>query len=161
MKILLAALLFGVITGGVSPGQSGSAGSPKQPFAVAISAVNPSVKSNDPIEIKIRLANGSNYPITASGTWDRGLDISYDYDIRDSAGRPPELKKREGPITGAARISTLDPGKAAEEVLDLSRWYDMRAPGKYTIQVSRNIRDTRNHEVGIVTSNKITITVVP
>ncbi len=166
MKLLLAALWLGTLAVMVCVAQSDTP-NPDQPFTITISALNPSAKTTQAVEIKIRLTNTSNRPINASQSWARGcgLDQSYTYDVRDASGRVaeilPEMKarrEREGRIRTVI-TGTLNPGEAVDAIADLSRCYDMTAPGAYSIQLSREIPEDPKHTA--IKSNKITVTVDP
>jgi hypothetical protein len=167
MKFSLTALWLGVVSVIVCPAQFHDAEA-GQPFAISISASNLRVKTDQPAEIKIRLTNTSNHPIDVSevGTHGCSMDQSYKYDIRDASGRVseilPEIKARtksEGRVTATVKVHTLNPGETQEATIDVSRCYDMTAPGEYSIELSREIPDDPKHAA--LKSNRITVTVAP
>ena len=65
----------------------------------------------------------------------------------------PELR------TGYPVNRSISPGQTFTQEQRVSAEYDMRKPGKYTIQVSRRASD--NPKDGEIKSNLVTVTVTP
>jgi hypothetical protein len=167
MKLSLRTLWLGIAAVVVCLAQPQGANA-DQPFTITISTSNPTVKTNQAVEIKIRLTNTSNHPIDISEVRTHGCSVNqgYRYDIRDATGRVaeilPEIQARTesgGRVVATVQIHTLNPGEALEETTDLSRCYDMTTPGEYTIQLSRE--NSEDLKQAPVKSNKITVTVAP
>ena len=57
-------------------------------------------------------------------------------------------------ITGRNIVVTLKPGESDSEEILLTEWYDMSAPGEYTVQVERTFP-----EIGRFRSNTVSIKV--
>lgn len=130
-----------------------------QPFAIVISTSKVEVKAGDPVEIKIHLTNVSDQELDMSTSWERSLDVSYDYSIVDASGKQVNEVAHEGPSIGHIKNRSLRPGESVDETTLLSDAYNMSHLGKYVVQVSRTIADAPNNRP--VRSNKITITVIP
>ena len=153
--LVLGTFIFALGLGGVDAQSSGL-----QPFTIEISAVSPSVKAGQAVDIKLRLTNTSSHEIDASSVWERwGTDMAYEYDVRDASGKLHKRKSHDGPIMASSRKHILKPGESIEETNQLSEAYDMSQPGQYVVQYSRRI--SQRVKDGIVKSNKITITVNP
>jgi hypothetical protein len=91
-----------------------------------------------------------------------GLDEKYQYDVRDSSGNPVRKRAidRPEPFITPSTPCTIKPGESqGSDSNTITRLYDLRNPGKYTIQVSQPI--SRKIEDGVVKSNAITVTVEP
>jgi hypothetical protein len=108
--------------------------------------------------VKVRLTNTSSHDIPAPGTFlAQGLDTSFQYDCRDARGNPV---RREFAIFGSAHgVAPLKPGESRDEAAPLSVTCDFSRPGRYEIQVSRNV--SSDPAEGVVKSNKVTVMVSP
>ena len=90
-----------------------------------------------------------------------GLDSYLTWEVRDDQGHfaakrvypHPELATRSAILE---RI--VKPGESLAGSQDISRLYDMSRPGKYVIQASRRVSDTK--DAYVVKSNKVTVTVI-
>ncbi len=163
MKAILALLLFAG-TPFVAAAQSQPATQSKPPVSIVISTGTPIVKAGAPVTVKIRLTNTSDHDISLSqmysrsSSFDRGVDISYEQDIRDSKSN---LVKRGGqsqpepPINGFSVLHTLKPGESMDSLTTVSGRYDVSHPGTYAIQLSRTVSGS------VVKSNAMTVTVTP
>lgn len=131
------------------------------PFSIKISVENPEVKVGSEIHIKIQLKNESNHDVDCSGAPSNGLDRAYQYEVLDDSAKMANKVLRSHPEVGetfSVWACSVKPGETANAAGGIiSRLYDMRRPGRYTIQVSRAISD--NPKDGVVKSNKITVTV--
>ena len=157
--LLLAGLSFTLTR--LSPAQA----SATQPFSVSISAPNSSVKVGDPLEVDVSLTNTSgateNFEIER---YDEAL--GYLVSVVDSAGKRP-------PFTAAFKASsglsssfyeTVAPAGVFESSIFIDEIYDLKLPGKYTVQVWKGIpsdmdKSARAANSGYVLSNTITMAV--
>src|SRR6266404_7563416 len=86
------------------------------PFSISISALKSDIKSGEPVQTKVTITNTSDRDVDVSSTWVAGVDISLEYDVRDTSGNPSRRKaQREGPIIASGRNATLKPGESIEE----------------------------------------------
>jgi hypothetical protein len=127
------------------------------PFKIAISADSSTVVAESDVWIKVSLTNTSNQDLDDSGGYFTGIDLdpNFRFEVRDERGKlvpkrtypHPELR------TGYPVNRSISPGQTFTQEQRVSVLYDMREPGKYTIQVWR-----RNPEYDIK-SNIVTVTV--
>jgi hypothetical protein len=137
-----------------------------------VSAVQPSVKVGSPVRVKVVLQNISDHDIIVSREV-RGLDCRVD--VRDAEGRlapdtklgylwnghvsNPDLSRLSSQeLTGSLISGSVKRGETLTWELDASKFYEIKQPGKYSIQVER--KDPENHSL-MVKSNVITVTVTP
>lgn len=145
-------------------GQSEAAVGTKQPqFTMDINAVQSPVKSGSDVRVTISLTNTSTHEIRVlRSKYDDGRP--YKIEVLDDAGQPARLTKygrqvlkdEGGPfqIVGGGGHITLKPGVIMRDTMLLSDLFDLRPPGKYTVQLQRP------DDAGTsVKSNTITITV--
>jgi hypothetical protein len=158
MKILLPwlALVLEVLA---VHGQSAISKPLQAPFTLTISVADAVVKAGTPVQVKVRMTNISDHDVNVSGSYDGPVNISYRYDVRDSAGRPAKSRQHNNPISGHSRIRTLKPGESTEDMTLVTEEFDMANPGVYVIQLSRPATD--NPKEGVVKSNKLEVTVTP
>ena len=157
MRILIEVLLAGATVAALAAGP----GRPVEPaLSLALSTEKPVVKAGEEIWIKIQLTNKSKQDVNCTSADVGPVSLSYQYDVRDSAGNPvkkliahPEL------IPGHFRFCNLKPNETISNDNRISWLYDMTRPGKYIIQVSRSISE--DEKSGVVKSNAIIITVTP
>ena len=130
-----------------------------RPFKIAITAESPTVIAGSNVWIKVSLTNTSNQDLDDSGSWITGmpLDPNFRFEVRDEHGKlvPKRTYPHPELETGSVRFGAIPPGETITEDQEVSALYDMRKPGKYTIQVWR--RDPKYD----IKSNIITITVTP
>lgn len=150
--------LFAFVTIAAFVGQMAAQEPSKQPFTITISALKSSYKAGSFVELKIVMTNTSDREIDAGSVYDKSINISYEYDVRDSSGNPAPLKNFKLSELQSAKMRTLKPGESVSDVTNVARWVDFSQPGEYAIQVSRNIGD--DEKEGVIKSNTITITVV-
>jgi len=154
----------------------GQGGGSNTPFTLTVS-VNPSNPSQDDtadkvlsisrsgVTARIRKTNISDLEIQKLGP-DPG-PFGCTFDVRDSNGNPPPPHPPNshnlqggGPIPLAGtKDMVLQPGQSATYIAPLSEWYDLSAPGTYTIQVSQHVSSDPSSTV--VKSNKITVIIQP
>ncbi len=129
------------------------------PFKIAISSDTPTVIAESDVSIKVSLTNTSNQDVDEGVMYMDGinLDSTFRFEVRDEHGKL--VFKRTYPYeelrTGHVRFRTIRAGENLTQSQPVSALYDMRKPGKYTIQVWR-----RNPDYDIK-SNIVTVTVTP
>jgi hypothetical protein len=132
-------------------------------FKIVITAESPTVVAESEVWIKVSLTNTSNQDLDDSGSHFSGIDWdpNFRFEVRDERGKlgpkrtypHPELR------TGYPVNRSISSGQTFTQEQRVSALYDMRKPGKYTIQVSRRTSD--NPKDGEIKSNIVTITVTP
>lgn len=157
--VCIALLLFLVAIPGIATG--GQATKSKEPFTIVLSVQQTIVKTGLPVWINFQLTNNTNHGLKPGwgGQDNLGpIDYADTFDVRDSHGRSLQRKKPNPnfPPLGNLVID-LDPGATRNYGQDFSRWYDMSKPDAYTIQATRPFSE--GGKKGVVTSNKLTITV--
>lgn len=160
MKRALTVLLAATI---VAIGALGQTPAANQPFTIVLSAASLTVKTKSPVPITLQLTNTSENEIPP-GWWGQNslgvIEQADVFDVRDGQGRPL-VKRQPDPksdfIIGNGAVGHIQPGQSNSFTQDFARWYDLSQPDKYTIQASRPFSE--NGKKGIVTSNKLTITV--
>ncbi|HKW58073.1 MAG TPA: hypothetical protein VJN42_12015 [Candidatus Acidoferrum sp.] len=140
------------------------------PFSVTVKTSQDNVKAGSEIGIRIILQNTSatDLSMARSNGVSQG-ESHYLIDVRDSSGLTAPETEYERRITGKENgkrtviygsdiFFTLKPHETLEDEALLNKLYDLRRPGKYTVQVSREI--PKQLGGGTVKSNILTITVV-
>ena len=128
------------------------------PFKIAVTAESPTVVAESDVRIKVSLTNTSNQDVYEGAMYKTGnLDSTFRFEVRDEHGKMvakrvyphPELEP------GSVIFRTIRAGQTYTQNQLVSAVYDMRKPGKYTIQVWR-----RNPEYDIK-SDIVTVMVTP
>jgi hypothetical protein len=128
------------------------------PFKIAISTDGPTVGAGKDVSVKVSLTNTSDHDVYEGVGYERGnLASIFRFEVRDEHGKlvpkrtypHPELEHM-----GSVRFSTTRRGETWTQDQEVSAVYDVRKPGKYTIQVWRLDPDYE------IKSNIVTITVV-
>jgi hypothetical protein len=95
------------------------------------------------------------------GLTNPGFD--WEMDVRDQAGNPvPETEefrkmKQNGSFTAVRNILvTLKPHETGQDTIEVSYFYNLRSPDKYSIQVRREFPEVGK---GFVASNRLDMTV--
>jgi hypothetical protein len=129
------------------------------PFKIAITTESPTVVAGSDVLIKVSLTNTSNQDVYEGALYmdGIGLDSTFRFEVRDEDGEivPKRTYPHEELRTGSVKFRTISAGETYTQEQAVSALYDMRKPGKYTIQVWR-----RNPDYDIK-SNAVTITVTP
>ena len=129
------------------------------PFKIAITAENSTVVAGAEVSIKVSLTNTSDHDVREGVMYGRGNIASiYRFEVRDEHGEMVPKRTYPHPelgYPGSVGFSTISPKQTITENQEVSALYDMRKPGKYTIQVWK-----RNPEYDIK-SNVVTVTVTP
>jgi hypothetical protein len=180
-----ATLAVGILTLAIAS----FASSAKPAFSITINAPD-SVKLGSAIEMSIIVKNVADHPIVLGSDGLTHNETNFTYDVRDAAGTIPSATpymKGPGPSFGKVTYSKLAPGETLKLSIDLCKMFQF-TPGKYTVQLSRFENDfvlggdgaaaavgpphnfvqkppvlfePSPHSNLKVTSNKITVTVVP
>ncbi len=171
MRIQFRLFLAGVVvvTGAVAWAQV----SPTQKPAISltISAAQQTLKAGTVLNVKAALVNNSDQNISL--WWGSGEGVPYSVEVRRiqdqklaSETRPglirnhhialSELTPQELNRSGAS--FTLKPGESSNEDFDVSKYYDLTAPGAYTVQlITPQIPEIK----GEFKSNVVTINATP
>jgi hypothetical protein len=174
MRLLCSFVLFCATWGtlGIAVGQNSKPSQTQPAITLNISAVQESVKVGSPVRVRLILKNKSDHDIVVVREI-RGFDCHVD--VRDTDGQLAADTKlgyilnghvanldlsRVSPqdLTGNLVSGTVGPGKTLTWELDASKLYDIKEPGKYTIQLKK--KDPENPSI-TVQSNMITVTVGP
>ncbi len=129
------------------------------PFKIAITTESPTVVAESDVSIKVSLTNTSNQDVNEGVMYKDGinLDSTLRSDVRNEHGKlvPKRTYPHEELRTGSVIFRTIRAGQTLTQEQRVSSLYDMRKPGKYTIQVWK-----RNPDYDIK-SNIVTVTVTP
>jgi hypothetical protein len=129
--------------------------------SLTIRAESALVESGNVIAIDIEIKNGSNRAINCERNPVSGdLDMAFQYEIRTTNGSTVPRDPPPHPEIGYETHGwpcLLHPGETAQSVAIISRRYDLKLPGRYSIRISQV--DTATGQV--VKSNQIEVTVDP
>jgi hypothetical protein len=129
------------------------------PFKIAVSAENLTVVAGTEISINVSLTNTSDHNVDEGAGYGRGnLDSTFRFEVRDEHGKMVPKRAYPHPelgVPGSVKFRTISPRETIIQEQQVSALYDMRKPGKYTIQVWR--RDPKYD----IKSNIVTVTVTP
>jgi hypothetical protein len=132
------------------------------PFKIAITAESPTVVAGAEVSIKVSLTNTSGHDVREGVRYILGgVNTSYQFKVRDEHGRLVPKRTYPHPelgFPGSVNFRTISPGETITEDQEVSALYDMRKPGKYTIQVSRRVSDNPKDDIE---SNTVTVIVTP
>jgi hypothetical protein len=157
MRAVLTILIASLAASGSTSGAVKEA-----PFSLSIAAPS-TVQVGSNFNIDITITNVSSTPITLS----RGNPaIEYDFDVKDSRGQQVAETATHKRIRDTSKSSViyrltrlvLEPGKSSHQRVNLSDYYDLRLPGKYSVQLQRMVPERLGG--GMVHSNTIEFTVV-
>jgi len=142
-------------------------------FKITLSTENDTVASGKPVQVKVTVTNVSEKRLTLvrNAVRDRG-GFDYKFEVRNQEKDSPVPETRlhraikgrddaafrtsETPVSGSLVFSDMKPGQSITDTVDLSRLYDLAAPGKYVIRARRVDRQSGE----TVKSTPITITVI-
>ena len=128
-------------------------------FKITITAEDSTVVAGADISIKVSLTNTSDHDVREGVMYGRGNIASiYRFEVRDEHGKLVPKRTYPHPelgFPGSVRFSPISPKQTIAEAQEVSALYDMRKPGKYTIQVWK--RDPKDD----IKSNIVTVTVTP
>jgi len=131
-----------------------------EPVKIGITPESSTVVAGADVVIKLSLTNISHQPLYEGVMYMDGiyLDTSFRFDVRDGSGNL--VSKRIYPYeelrTGKVIFRTIYAGETLTQDQRVSARYDMRKPGKYTIQVYRQLLYDPND---VIKSNIVTVTV--
>jgi hypothetical protein len=128
-------------------------------FTLVVST-EPTAGPGPDVWVKVRWTNTSAQALDASANIldATNVDPNLLFELRDNRGRPVRKKVYKFPETsGHAEFGVLNPGESIAHDVNLARLFELKKPGKYTLQVSRSIPKSLGG--GAVRSNKITITI--
>ena len=137
---------------------------PKElPLTIAISPVRAEVVSGDDVELRVTVTNHTNraIPYGANISDRTAVDPNCIFEVTDGHGDPVPKRKYPYPelATGHAILRNLGVDETITDTEPIGRLFDMNNPGEYEIQVSR--RSSEDKDAVVVTSNKVTVLVVP
>jgi hypothetical protein len=139
-------------------------------LSIAASPVQPKVKLGSSVLLNVRMTNTSHHDVSV---WieNAGGEDQYEVDVRDQKRNLPADtdygKKRNGHVhlemlklkdlIGSGACILLKRGKSLVHQVNVSKLYDLRAPGKYFIRVQ-----TADPERPVMLkSNTVRVTVTP
>lgn len=132
-----------------------------EPLSLTITPAEQTATAGAIIKVKAKLTNLTDHVITF---FDTNSDCDYLTEVRGDSGNPaPETAyKRQlqcSDKSGDSRniLVSLKPREAIGEEILVSRLYELRRPGNYTVQVSRRV--PKGVGKGPIKSNVVTITV--
>src|SRR6266446_2911509 len=130
-------LLLTAICAGPTPAQKHTA---KPPFTLVLTAEKPTVSLGSDVWVKIRWTNTSDQSLDASANIldATNVDPNFLFELLDASGHPVPRKVYRFPQNfGHADFGTLKAGDSITHDVNLVRLFDLKHPGKYTLQVSR------------------------
>lgn len=129
------------------------------PFKIAITAEKSTIVAGADVLVDVSLTNTSNQNVEETVMYEDGigLDSTLRFEVRDEHGKlvPKRVYPNEEFRAGSFRVHTIPAGQTLTQPQPVSALYDMRKPGKYTIQVWRP--DSKYD----IKSNIVTVTVTP
>jgi hypothetical protein len=132
-------------------------------LSVAIDARYPSIQSGAQVDVHVKLTNVTKQSILIV---DRNRDCDYSVLVYDARGAQVpvtdyqrQLACNSSFVAGKWIPITLKPGGSREDEIAVSKFRAMVQPGKYTVQILRNIPKYLGSSP--VPSNVITITITP
>jgi hypothetical protein len=142
------------------------------PLSVSIEMDNSSVKLGTDIQVKAILKNNTEQDIQVSELRTAGdshieYKVNVERDDHTALAKKYAEKLRRHEVswdilvdaTGSVLFVTIQPGKTHEDSVDISNRYEFDKPGKYSIQLERELPESLGG--GVIKSNTITVTVTP
>jgi len=132
----------------------------KTPFTLALSCETAITTLGSDVWVKVRWTNTSDRGLDASANIldATNIDPNFLFELFDENGHPVPKKIYRFPQTsGHAEFGTLNVGESVTHDVNLLRLFELKRPGKYTVQVSRAIPAALGG--GSVKSNILTISV--
>lgn len=114
-------------------------------LAAALPTISP---AGQPIILKITLSNGSAAPVL----YDQAEPIAH-LTLETEEGRPIPLTRERQRNPFAIPIdppAVLAPGKEVAAEYDLTQWFDLRAPGTYSLTIRRSYNERDPDEWGVL-----------
>jgi hypothetical protein len=145
--------------------------SQRVPFTIALSAAKSEVMAGEPVDLRVVMTNTSDHDVDCTTNGSNALDRSYEYEVTDEQGQPVHKIEKEHHGGSSIWPCVLKPGQTnTPSGGRISVLYEFGHPGKYTIQVSRNVWGNGNRpgtfgrgsdHPPVVKSNIIVVTVLP
>lgn len=139
----------------------------QKPFSITINTATDNLRVGADLRVEITLTNTSASQIHIAKT--NGADdaeIHYTVDVRDDQGNlapyttySRNLKAGTKVLVWSDLTYTLEPGGTLKDTALVTKLYDLTRPGKYSIQVSREI--PKNLGGGLAKSNVVSVTIAP
>jgi molecular chaperone DnaK (HSP70) len=140
------------------------------PLSVSIEIDNSSVKLGADIQVKATLKNNTDQDVQVSElrtAADNHLEykVTVERDDHTAVAKKyaEKLRRHEVPRdpleTGSVHFVPIQPGKTHEDSVNISNRYEFDKPGKYSIQLERELPESLGG--GVIKSNTITVTVTP
>jgi hypothetical protein len=144
----------------------GSPRNPNLPFSLTITIADQSVKLGTQVCVTITLKNNSDHDIAFDRSSVPGeAEFHYSVLLLDNEGKPvPETKywrilqrKEHETYTENVVSMTIHPNEEAKDDFALNKLFDLNKPGKYTLQVAREIPEALGK--GLVKSNVLSLVI--
>jgi uncharacterized protein (DUF58 family) len=160
----IAAGFLAFVLFGLAAVVTGNSGTTIRPFSLTIRLLQNVAKVGSEIRVQVVLTNTSDHEI---GILKSAPEADYIVEVRDTRGKmAPDTdfrRKQKDPasvkVSTASPLYTLKPGESLRDEIQVERLYEMSAPGKYSIQVSRTVPEEMGS--GIVKSNMANVTITP
>jgi hypothetical protein len=142
-------------------------------LSLTVSIAKDGVKAGAEVRLRILLTNLTDHQIQIGRLLHPlGQENEYSFDVRDNQGRKVPLTRYGRAVNGTPDKGDegqscgdcsgfgqdLDPHEKVTDEIVISKIYDLTKPGRYTIQVGRPHRVSRESET-IIKSNTITLTI--
>jgi hypothetical protein len=159
----LSCLIFCSFICAICPG---SPRNPNPPFSLAITVADQSVKLGTQVSVTITLKNNSGQDLAFDKSSASGeAEFHYSVLLMDHDGKPvPETRywrilqgKDHEAFTENVLSVAIHPNEEAKDDFVLNKLFDLRKPGKYTLQVAREI--PQNLGKGLVKSNVLSLVI--
>ena len=143
---------------------------PRPVFSLAIASPETPIKAGAELKLHVTITNTSERDITFVTSVGPVPDDDHYYRVtpryEDGSIAPPSRFVRERderiPIDYGSQIGrTLRPKQSFVDQITVTWLFDLSRPGRYTISVARQMPPRQNLGNSWITSNEITITVVP
>jgi hypothetical protein len=139
----------------------------KPTFTVTVSTDHDTVAPGAKVIVTVRLTNVSDHLLRFGRFGFGGPDSAYRVEVRDSGGQLAPYTADYGkklrreppynqPIIGRSVPYFVDKGETATEEIEVTKQYDLSAPGRYTISVFHSDREAN---VDVQSLNTVTLKV--
>jgi hypothetical protein len=144
----------------------------KPSFSVTLSAERREAKVGSPMPLKLTMTNTSEHDLHLSVRILQAKALNYvpvtvrhiDVELYDSGGNPvprtdygKTVRGQCGECGGGGTRDDLKPGESLNEEADLTKEFDIKKPGSYTVRAQRMDEDNKLQ----VKSDLITLTLTP
>lgn len=165
IRILLLAVLFTAVSAG-AVGAAGRGRNQGPPASLKIRTTAKVLKAGSLVSVDVELTNTSKrklwiyrpavlaFQVDLRGPQGKPVRFGYSEDVREKNGR---RGIRLHTYAGSVWHILLVPGQALNDSLEISSYYDLRKPGKYTLRFLWKDPQTD----WVVKSNTVTLTVTP